>query len=75
MSLHIQSFAEKTIRLSLARAAMNAAGRATDLIDQGKPEDHPEVVAQTAVANAFLTASAAISEAFETGLLPDPFRR
>ena len=73
MPLHIQSFAEKTVRLALSRAAMNAAYQATVLIEQGKPESHPEVVAQQAVANAFLTASAAISEAFETGVLPDPY--
>lgn len=70
---HIQSFTEKAIRLSLTKAAMTAAMRATELIGQGKPESHPEVVAQQAVANAFLTAAASVGEAYETGVLPNPY--
>ena len=73
MERHHLDITEKTIRLSLARAAMQAARRATELIGQGKPESHPEVVAQQAVANAFLTAAASIGEAFETGVLPSSY--
>jgi len=73
MPLHIQGFSEKTVRLALARAANAAMTRATQLHEQGRPEDDAEYIVQVAIGNALLSVAAAISEAFETGILPDPF--
>jgi len=71
--VRIESWTEQTVRLALARAGNEATSRAVELIGMGKPEDHPEVVAQTAIGNALTTAAAAISKAIGTGVIPNPY--
>lgn len=63
-NLHMESFAEKTIRLALASAGERALERQEDL-----GSDWAAIV-HGAIGLALLDASAAIGDAFRTGLLP-----
>jgi hypothetical protein len=61
------------VRLALAQAANTAMSEANRLIDAGRPESDPEVVASTAVGNALVQAAAAIHQAVQDNDLPDPY--
>jgi hypothetical protein len=73
--MRIEGWAEKTVRLALARGAHIAIGRACEILGQGGSEDDPEYIAEVAVGNALIAVAASISEANETGILPDPYPR